>query len=129
MNLFKVIIASLLLVATLSFAKININTATVKEFTYLKGIGEKKAQAIVKYRKVNGKFKTIADLTKVKGIGEKTVNRLKVDLTLTGKTDVTNLKNAAKPKKSKSKKPSENKNKKKPVKSDKKAKKKTKAKN
>lgn len=128
MNFIKAIVASLLLIATLSIAKVNINTATVKELTYLKGIGEKKAQAIVKYRKANGKFKTIADLTNVKGIGEKTVNRLKVDLTLTGKTDVTNLKNVAKPKKSKSKKASENKSKKKPVKSDNKAKKKTKTK-
>ena len=37
----------------------------------LKGIGHKKAQAILAYREQIGAFKSIDDLTKVKGIGEK----------------------------------------------------------
>ena len=38
------------------FAAVNINTATVKELSTLKGIGEKKAEAIVSYREAIGKF-------------------------------------------------------------------------
>ncbi|WP_148512175.1 ComEA family DNA-binding protein [Sulfurospirillum multivorans] len=59
------------------WAKVDINSANVEELSSLKGIGEKKAQAIVDYRKVNAKFKTIDDLTQVKGIGSKIVEALK----------------------------------------------------
>jgi len=37
----------------------------------LKGVGEKKAEAIIEYRKKNGSFKTKEDLMKVRGIGKK----------------------------------------------------------
>ncbi|MGL4828915.1 MAG: ComEA family DNA-binding protein [Vibrio sp.] len=53
---------------------VNINTASAEELaTLLKGIGIKKAQAIVDYREANGPFASIDDLTNVKGIGEATV--------------------------------------------------------
>ncbi|ENH7110827.1 ComEA family DNA-binding protein [Vibrio fluvialis] len=49
---------------------VNINTAPAEELaTLLKGIGLKKAQAIVDYREANGAFKSKEDLTQVKGIG------------------------------------------------------------
>lgn len=51
--------------------KVNINTATVEELKTLKGVGEKKAEAIIEYRKKNGSFKTKEDLIKVRGIGKK----------------------------------------------------------
>ena len=51
--------------------KVNINTATVEELKTLKGVGEKKAEAIIEYRKKNGSFKTKEDLMKVHGIGKK----------------------------------------------------------
>ena len=51
--------------------KVNINTATVGELKTLKGVGEKKAEAIIEYRKKNGSFKTKEDLMKVRGIGKK----------------------------------------------------------
>lgn len=51
--------------------KVNINTATVEELKTLKGIGEKKAEAIIEYRKKNGSFKNKEDLMKVRGIGKK----------------------------------------------------------
>ena len=51
--------------------KVNINTATAKELTEnLKGIGLKKAQAIIAHRNKFGKFKSAKDLLEVKGIGQ-----------------------------------------------------------
>ena len=51
--------------------KVNINTATVEELKTLKGVGEKKAEAIIEYRKKNGSFQTKEDLMKVRGVGKK----------------------------------------------------------
>lgn len=51
--------------------KVNINTATVEELKTLKGVGEKKAEAIIEYRNKNGSFQTKEDLMKVRGIGKK----------------------------------------------------------
>ena len=51
--------------------KVNINTAAVEELKTLKGIGEKKAEAIIEYRKQNGSFKNKEELMKVRGIGKK----------------------------------------------------------
>lgn len=64
----KVILGLVSLVFTL-FA-VDINTATVAELTQLKGIGDKKAQAIVEYRTQHKCFKTLKELENVKGIGE-----------------------------------------------------------
>lgn len=63
-------------------AKININTASAQELTKLKGVGEKKAEAIIAWRNENGNFKTLEDLMEVKGIGEATfeANRDKITL-------------------------------------------------
>ena len=50
--------------------KVDINKADARELSErLKGIGEKKAQAIVSYRKEHGAFRSLHDLEKVKGIG------------------------------------------------------------
>ena len=46
-----------------------LNTATAEQLSSLKGVGLKKAQAIVDYRKRHGRFKVLQDLLKVKGIG------------------------------------------------------------
>ncbi len=70
--------------AVAAIAKVNINTASAEELTTLPGIGEKKAEDIVKYRKKNGNFKNIEDLTNVKGIGEKSIIKLEKEIT-TGK--------------------------------------------
>jgi|GEM_PF-922232 len=53
---------------------IDINHASVEELSSLKGIGNKKAQAIIKYREDFGKFTSIEDLLNVKGIGEKVLS-------------------------------------------------------
>lgn len=53
--------------------KIRINAATKDELMSLTGIGEKKAEAILKYIEANGPFESADDLIQVEGIGEKTV--------------------------------------------------------
>ena len=52
---------------------ININTADAQTLTKLKGIGAKKADAIVAWRKANGAFKSVDQFADVKGIGAKTL--------------------------------------------------------
>ena len=53
---------------------VDINTADAETIsTELKGVGLKKAQAIVEYRKKHGPFKRPDDLSLVKGIGQRTV--------------------------------------------------------
>ena len=55
---------------------VNINTATLEELQTLKGIGKKKAEAILQYRKEHGAFRTKEDLLQVKGIGKKALEAI-----------------------------------------------------
>ena len=77
----KSLLLLLVFVYTL-MAAVNINKADKKELMGLKGIGDKKATAIIKYRKKNGKFKSVKELTNVKGIGDKMVAKIKKDVTV-----------------------------------------------
>ena len=61
---------------------VNINTADAAALTKIKGIGSKKAEAIIAYRTANGNFKTIDDLKKVKGIGAKILEKIKPHITI-----------------------------------------------
>ena len=76
----KKILLMLLFLSISLFAAVNINTASAKELSKLKGIGAKKATAIVEYREANGAFKSINELTKVKGMGKKSVEKLKEEI-------------------------------------------------
>ena len=82
-TLWKVVFIAVLL-ASASFvnaAPVNVNTADAKTLAQnIKGIGPKKAQAIVDYRTQYGPFKSGQDLTKVKGIGQKIIEKNKSDL-------------------------------------------------
>lgn len=81
-----------------ALALVNINTATKEELVSLKGIGEKKAQAIIDYRKKNGDFKSVDDLEKVEGIGPGTMKQIRSQLTITGKTTTDKAEKASKAK-------------------------------
>jgi len=61
------------------FAKIDLNTATMEQLHTLKGIGHKKAVAILEYRKEH-KFTKIEDIIKVKGIGKKLFEKIKTEI-------------------------------------------------
>jgi competence protein ComEA len=66
----------LLILATGGLAaqgKIDINSADVETLTTLKGVGEVRAHAIVKYRQMNGPFQSLDDLKHVPGIGDKII--------------------------------------------------------
>jgi len=86
MKLLKAVVVSLFLaVASLSaYAEpVDINTANAMTISKsLKGIGIKKAEAIVAYRDKHGKFKSVDDLAKVKGIGKKTIAMNKANLSI-----------------------------------------------
>jgi competence protein ComEA len=54
--------------APVNGARININTAGVKELMMLDGVGRGLAEKIVKHREANGPFKKPADLRRVSGV-------------------------------------------------------------
>ena len=60
---------------------ININTASKEELKTIPGIGDSKAEAIIKYRNEVGNFKDISELKNVNGIGEKLYEEIKIYLT------------------------------------------------
>lgn len=81
----KTLLAACLLIPTLLFAEaININTADKDALmSAIKGVGEKRAEAIIAYREQNGPFKSIEELAEVRGIGasivEANMDNLSID--------------------------------------------------
>ncbi|ACT48426.1 ComEA family DNA-binding protein [Methylotenera mobilis] len=69
-----------------ALAAVNINTATQAELESLNGIGPVKAQAIIDYRKKNGNFKSVDDLEKVNGVGAATLQSVRKDVSISGKS-------------------------------------------
>lgn len=56
--------------------KINLNHASADELMHaVRGIGQKRAGAIVQYRQTHGNFKSITDLAAVRGIGQQFVQK------------------------------------------------------
>jgi len=77
-NLIVLLLSSvLLLTSNLVWAEaVNINTADATALAAnIKGVGIKKAEAIIAYREQHGAFGRAEDLAKVRGIGKKTVQK------------------------------------------------------
>jgi competence protein ComEA len=70
------------LISNQAHERIDINDADIKTLSLLKGIGMKKAEAIIKYRNENGKFVSVEDLLNVNGIGVKVLALNKEKLTI-----------------------------------------------
>ncbi|OHD95175.1 MAG: DNA-binding protein [Sulfurimonas sp. GWF2_37_8] len=73
------VLATAILSATFLFAAVDINNASKEELMTLKGLGEKKADAVLTYRKENC-FKNIEELSEVKGLGPKFIENNKKEL-------------------------------------------------
>ena len=83
MDIIRKAVLSFLLVSSLScFAveTIDINVADEATLMSVKGIGEKRAAAIVAYRDKNGSFKSIDELIQVQGISESLVEKSRSSL-------------------------------------------------
>ena len=82
----KQMLGCLLLVAALGplaalAGPVNINTADAESISReLKGVGMKKAQAIVEYRNQHGDFQSPEDLLNVKGIGSAVLEDNRADI-------------------------------------------------
>lgn len=67
---------SLISNACQSSPKIDLNKAGIQTLSKsIKGIGQKRAEAIVKYREEHGKFMSVKDLSKVKGFSSRFVEK------------------------------------------------------
>ena len=60
-----------------SDGRINLNTATLEELMTLPGIGEKRAESILKLREEKGSFQTVEELLEAEGIKEGIFQQIK----------------------------------------------------
>ena len=84
--MYKKVIAGFLILATSSVFGMSLNqlnTVSKAELMEIKGIGEAKADAIIKSRK----FHSFDDVLKVKGVGEKLVSNIKNDVKSQSKSE------------------------------------------
>ena len=73
----KILVTSLLMFSLAS--ALNVQKASKDELMCIKGIGEKKASAIMKYRKSH-KVKSAQDLLEIKGFGKALVKNVEKDI-------------------------------------------------
>lgn len=77
------LVAGSLLATTVSAELVNINKASAEVMQeHLKGIGTKKAEAIINYRTEHGEFKSLEAIKEVKGIGDALFEKIKADISL-----------------------------------------------
>lgn len=75
------VMMSLLMSGYVTASPININQATAEQLAEnLRGIGLKKAQAIIQYREKVGTFQSQEQLLNVKGIGASTLEKNKANI-------------------------------------------------
>ena len=65
---------------------VNVNQASLEQLVLLPGVGQAKAQAIVKLRDERGGFESLDELTDVRGIGDAMLAKLLPHVRLTGDT-------------------------------------------
>ena len=79
MKSLKIILLGILLglsSAAVAQDSLNINTASAEMLAEtIEGVGERKAEAIVRYREEHGPFASVDELLEVRGIGPKTLER------------------------------------------------------
>ena len=63
-------------------AKVNLNTAGKEELMTLKGIGESKAEDIIRYRETYGPFERIEDIMNISGIKDAAFQKIKDSITV-----------------------------------------------
>lgn len=68
--------------AVQAWAAVDLNKANQAELESVKGIGPKKAKAIIDHRDKNGPFKSVDDLAKVKGFGKASVDKVRTELSV-----------------------------------------------
>lgn len=67
---------SVMVPSVLAAKEVNINKANAIDIAEsLDGIGEKRAQAIVKYRMQHGPFTSLKQISEVAGVGERTLEK------------------------------------------------------
>ena len=64
------------------FDKLNVNLASVEQLVKIKGLGPKKAKAIVEYIQQNGALVSLDELLEIRGIGKGLLSKLKGQLSL-----------------------------------------------
>lgn len=62
--------------------KINLNKASKEELMTLSGVGEAKADAIIRYRKEKGNFKSIEEIMEIEGIKEGVFRKIEDQITV-----------------------------------------------
>ncbi|MEO6697693.1 MAG: helix-hairpin-helix domain-containing protein [Gammaproteobacteria bacterium] len=62
---------------------VDLNRATAVQLETIKGIGPKKAAAIIKYREEHGGYRSMDELDNVPGFGKQTIDKLREYLTAT----------------------------------------------
>lgn len=85
MEIFKKLVLGVLLFipALLFAATVNINTADKETLmSSIKGVGEKRAEAIIAYREEHGPFQSVEALANVKGVGSSIVEKNMENLSL-----------------------------------------------
>jgi competence protein ComEA len=77
----KILLGTLIFTSSTLFAMSvgALNKASKTELMEINGIGEAKAEAIIKERK-KGKFKSIEDVSRVKGVGDSLTKNIKHDV-------------------------------------------------
>ncbi|PRM91577.1 competence protein ComEA, partial [Aliarcobacter cryaerophilus] len=75
----KKFVAILAIFTALFLGAIDLQTASKSELMQIKGVGDKKADAIIEYRKTNT-INSAEDLKNIKGFGDTIIDNVKKDI-------------------------------------------------